>query len=509
MLALEGQVDSSGQGFFSWLDTSELIALGSMALPREVGTLLEASGAAQLESLAFGFGVANGKGRLKLVADVGGLSTSRLLPVIDNEIAATSVGEPTSFLLLSIPDPAEFSRLENLALANEFAATRQRWDEAKTGITETMGVSLEDVLKAVGPELISYSDRAGEFIGLKVRDSDLLEDVLARLAANSGRSIEERRVGGQTIRHVSLPGIPAFAGDLLADNVSPWLRMISQSRTRLYFVEEGGYLYFAGLPQMLIDRSRLDADTDIGEWLEETQRLDLSASLFAATGSVANLPRKNYQFYVSSMQVLADLVGADYDVWSMPTAADLDLPERGVLGFSVNLGEPYVSVELAYESHPFELLFGGGGATAMAAVGIGAAIAIPAYQDFTVRRQVSEGMNLAAAAKAAVFESYLNSAVAPGDRAAAGMTPDASDTQGRYIESVDIVDGTIILRYGMSAHSEIAGRTLTITPYRDAAGNFVWTCGLAAPPPALTALSEGSSSFTTTIAPKYLASVCR
>src|SRR5215470_17245280 len=89
----------------------------------------------------------------------------------------------------------------------------------------------------------------------------------------------------------------------------------------------------------------------------------------------------------------------------------------------------------------------------VAIIGILAAIAIPAYQDYTVRAQVSEGLNLAAAAKAAVAESYLNTGVAPLNRTKAGMSANANDTQGKYVGSVEITNGSILVSYGNEANA--------------------------------------------------------
>ena len=92
----------------------------------------------------------------------------------------------------------------------------------------------------------------------------------------------------------------------------------------------------------------------------------------------------------------------------------------------------------------------------VAIIGILAAIAIPAYQDYTIRAQVSEGMNLAAAAKAAVAESFLNRGSAPQNRRVAGMSQNATDTSGKYVLSVDVTAGTILITYGNEANSVLA-----------------------------------------------------
>jgi type IV pilus assembly protein PilA len=144
-------------------------------------------------------------------------------------------------------------------------------------------------------------------------------------------------------------------------------------------------------------------------------------------------------------------------------------------------------------------------------IGILAAVSIPAYQDYTTRAQVSEGMNLAAAAKAAVAETFINTGVVPEDRQDAGMTPDPSDTSGKYVQSVAVVDGRIDIVYGREANSAIAGKVLSLTPYgRQGAGDswsVVWRCGHA-PVPA-DATHELVPHETGTIRPIHVPLACR
>jgi type IV pilus assembly protein PilA len=148
----------------------------------------------------------------------------------------------------------------------------------------------------------------------------------------------------------------------------------------------------------------------------------------------------------------------------------------------------------------------------VAIIGILAAIAIPAYQDYTIRAQVSEGLNLAAAAKAAVAETYLNRGVAPANRTAAGMTPNAPDTQGKYVASVDVVGGELIIVYGNEAHSNIttAGQnTLVMTPFLSIDESVVWRCGLATTGSSLSIMGANTGLTATNIATQYLPAACR
>ena len=146
----------------------------------------------------------------------------------------------------------------------------------------------------------------------------------------------------------------------------------------------------------------------------------------------------------------------------------------------------------------------------VAIIGILAAIAIPAYQDYTIRAQVSEGINLSGAAKAAIAETYLNRGTAPATRTAAGMSAAAADTQGKYVASLDVVNGEIVIVYGNEAHSKISAggaNTLVITPFLTGDDSVVWQCGMATTGASLSAMGADTSG--TNVDERYLPAACR
>jgi len=150
----------------------------------------------------------------------------------------------------------------------------------------------------------------------------------------------------------------------------------------------------------------------------------------------------------------------------------------------------------------------------VAIIGILAAIAIPAYQDYTIRAQVSEGMNLAAAAKAAVAETFLNRGTAPVNRTQAGMSGTATDTRGKYVSSVDVTNGIITIQYGGEVNAAINNETLALTPYVTPDNSVAWRCGGAAAPGGIAnamggVTHTGGTLGNNTQMNKYLPAACR
>ena len=131
----------------------------------------------------------------------------------------------------------------------------------------------------------------------------------------------------------------------------------------------------------------------------------------------------------------------------------------------------------------------------VAIIAILAAIAIPAYQNYVIRAQVSEGMSLADSAKTAAAEQFTNTGTFPSSNVSAGLASATSIT-GNYVLSVGLSNGSttgdlITITYNSTkANKAIQGKTLLLSSYANN-GSILWTCKAG------------------TISPTYLPSSCR
>lgn len=113
----------------------------------------------------------------------------------------------------------------------------------------------------------------------------------------------------------------------------------------------------------------------------------------------------------------------------------------------------------------------------VAIIAILAAIAIPAYQDYLIRAQVSEGFVLAGGAKAADWDFVSNTGRFPSSNGSAGLASSTS-IKGQYVSSVDVTDGVIkVLFDGPKANNAIKASTqyVVLSPITQA-GSIMWTC---------------------------------
>ncbi|WP_096121703.1 pilin [Neisseria meningitidis] len=112
----------------------------------------------------------------------------------------------------------------------------------------------------------------------------------------------------------------------------------------------------------------------------------------------------------------------------------------------------------------------------IAIVGILAAVALPAYQDYTARAQVSEAILLAEGQKSAVTEYYLNHGKWPDGNSDAGVAT-SSEIKGKYVQSVTVANGVITAQMASSGvNNEIKGKKLSLWAKRQD-GSVKWFCG--------------------------------
>ena len=138
----------------------------------------------------------------------------------------------------------------------------------------------------------------------------------------------------------------------------------------------------------------------------------------------------------------------------------------------------------------------------VAIIGILAAVGLPAYQDYTIRAQVSEGPQLAGGLKTSIAEDFASDGTWPSDNTAIGVTDTVS---GSYVSSITSSSGVITITFGNKAHSAITGGTLDLRPATSAAGDVGWVCGRANTPATLTVVGTDATS----VMDKYLPTASR
>jgi type IV pilus assembly protein PilA len=162
----------------------------------------------------------------------------------------------------------------------------------------------------------------------------------------------------------------------------------------------------------------------------------------------------------------------------------------------------------------------------VAIIGILAAIAIPAYQDYTIRAQVTEGLNLSASLKANVSEYFAQYGKWPtGVTGGAGTLGMVAPPTGKYVSGITIpTSGTLQIQYSAvgnySANAKLDNAILALQPKLSGAsattGNedVVWICGystagtLGTHDPSAGTAAPAATGITN-VTPKYLPASCR
>lgn len=173
----------------------------------------------------------------------------------------------------------------------------------------------------------------------------------------------------------------------------------------------------------------------------------------------------------------------------------------GIIQVSVNLEYDMKQVQQGFTL--IELMI------VVAIIGILAAVAVPQYQQYTVRGQISEGLAMASEFKAAVSEFYSARGAYPTNNAAVSFASATNAYRGNYVSDIQIQGGNINIRYSSTAaraNAAIDDDVLTLTVGLNAGGSIVWRCGTA---PAPQGATMETPTTATSVANQYLPNDCR
>lgn len=478
--AQEAHIDQSGEGLFGWVSVHGVggMAAGAPALQR-LGSL-PGDLVSKADSISFGAGSVAGHGRLQIrlyspqARLLGYLAPKQFDP------AFKVAGTPRWVANFALPDREQWQQFENNLSLDFGAEHAASWRKAMAKLQTEAGFDLADLGSWVGPEMVSFEDDAGSYTALRLRDRKALYAHLEQLAKRRHWHYRVRKLDGVEIHALSTA--TTAPKPATADNSASLAQLVSRMGTHFYWIEDGDFLIFGRVPQALADRVAARPDTSLAPWLQ-SRGYPGEHSLAGVLAVTHHAQRDAYYHYLQILQILDDISGADTDLMDMPAAHTLNLPDRGVAGANIGVSADALSLSLNYEQQPLELIgasSSGSGTTAIAGAAILAAIAIPAYQDYIVRAQVSEGVVLAAGAKTAMLEYRRSHGRWPANNAEAGLAkPD--DIHGVYVDSVSVnADGLINVHFSATppqkANATLAGKTLSLQATSATGDVWSWPC---------------------------------
>lgn len=484
ILADTSAIDTSGQGLIAWVNVERSLPMAQLFIPAEQYSQMQQFGLETVRAVQLGLGVADGRSRFSMSATLND-SAERKLPALQHQLTAEAAGSIDAVMQLGLPSADDWQRLETLLEGTLEGDQWTNWQFIKNYLLDAYGFDIQQVARAFGPDMTLIVDEAGESMAIRIRDKAAYREWLSALESASLVEHSIRRVGRQQIHIATVKedqlALPEKNGGDVAYRLA---QLAARINSYYYWIEDGDYIYLNTIPQPLIARANVRKRVSVGKWLRETQGMSLDNALIGGSWNTRHLPRRLYHIYLELMQLAADAGDTPFDVFDMPTAQALDLPEQSSMGMSLNFGPDQIGFEWVSESSPFDFFYSGSSVTTVAVVGVLAAIAIPAYQDYTIRAEVSEGIFRAETAKAMILEY----------QSANGRLPNLDEadalTEMLGIEGVYVAAGGVIEVEYPYGSENLAGGLLLLEPYPDGFGGWAWSCS-------------------GTIEEKYLPSACR
>jgi hypothetical protein len=393
----EQRVDADRQGFFNWADGAWLQFAMAQGMQGAEAEQMRALGLMSLTEIVMGYGVSNGRGHLAMeVAGAEGRVWDLTLPALP-ALDAPVAGDPRWAFSFRLPPMDWWVDMATFDVGGiDRADVEASLAEADQAIQQEVGLDVATISALLAGRYTFVNDLNGAYLIHDGIDTQQWQRAIRVVAERYELDYHQRDIDGVAIHHLAIPGVGddmRNGMDTLLAGVDPSARMLlsmaSQINTHLYWVQEADRVVMAQVPQVLLDRAGYPGEQSLSAWFGMAGEQSDSAWLRAGAMTL-DTTRSNYYNYLTTMQAFNDVLGFEFDIARFPTARELAFSPRGKVGVALEFAEQRAAMRFSFDHHPGDMISGQGAIFGVAAVGILAAIAVPAYQDYTVRAAVAE-----------------------------------------------------------------------------------------------------------------------
>ena len=472
IMEFEDSVDQSGKNQQAWVNVKAIYQQNQAMIPPPQKAMAEQMGLVDIDYVWMGTAQHSGKGELIFHVQMPDTGVRKLLPRVNEEFDIQTAGTPDFALVMSLPTVEQISQAyEFIKVLNpELKNDEQEIQEWLNKANEFMGVDIADFLNAYGQQVVVVKDESGLWMAQKIVDKEMSQKSFDALNEKFDGENLEKTLSGVAINELSF-SLSNLVKDLIPDEPGmDTMKDVFYGKQRIYTAEENGYFVWASVPQILADRANSTNKNSLKAFLQKELQLNWNQALFAWATESEYVSRNAYHTYLEVMSFMGNIAKSEVDLFSFPTAQELNLPKKGRFGISLNSSPDFLSLRVSYENSVIESMSASGGMFGVAVVGILAAYAIPAYQDYEIRAKVGERMMDANSIKSYVEDGfYVNDAIPTAQQ----ITDEFGELDGmEYNED----DGSITVLFSTDDHPSLSNKSLYLIPQKDEYDTLVWNC---------------------------------
>lgn len=414
ILNFEKSVDDSGKNIEMWVNIEKIYQQNQGFIPASEKQMVTQLGLDKMEFLWIGTASKKGKSEFLVHLEMPDVGVRQLMPRVDTEIDFQTAGNPRSVWQLALPNVEQMNKGFEWAISfnNNPDEIRQEVMTVINKVNNFLTVPLSEIYAIYGQKLLIVTDDSGTWFASKILDVSAHEKMLDKLGKAFKTNSNVKKLAGVAINE-SVFSTKEFETQVFGvDKDAAEFFQLLDMKQYLYYQIEGNYLIQAFTPQVLADRSNSTNKKTLNNFLNK-QHVNWNKSIFAHSAEVRDLSRDVYHTYLSAMVFFANFANVDVDLFAFPTAQQLNLPKKGRFGFAMDSSSEGMTMRLSYEYSILENMSITSSYLTVAVIGILAAYAIPAYNDYTIRAEVGSRLYAVTPEKLVISEYYIENKTFP------------------------------------------------------------------------------------------------